>query len=236
MKKILLLVIPFLIVSGAIGAWFVLIDNDSSTQTGSEKKTPHFESSTPASNMVLAGVPPNVTIDFNFDLAQGSAIEILGNGTDYGVGETTIDDNKLAMRRSMKQEAPDGSYLVKYTACWPDGSCHDGQFGFQVDRARASGYIDLRNQAEVTVKMSHIMFAPMELRISKGTKVTWVNDDEVEHFVNTDSHPAHTHVLAFNSRGLKKGDTFQFTFNEPGAYPYHCSAHASTMTGMITVE
>ena len=201
-----------------------------------EKKTPHYESSTPANDMILAAAPPNVTIDFNFDLSDKSSIELTKDGSDYGSGQTSVDENKLAMRHAMKPDAPDGLYLVKYTACWPDNSCHDGQFSFELDRTKINAFKDMRGQKEVTVKMSQIMFEPMELRISKGTKVTWVNDDEATHYVNTDSHPAHTHIPALNSKALKKGDSYSFTFEDTGAYPYHCSAHASTMTGAIVVE
>src|SRR3989344_3004876 len=119
-KKFLPIAIPVLL---AIGVAFVLIGKSS---PNTEKKTPHYESNTPASEMILAAPPPNVTIDFNFDLSDISSIEIVNNGTDYGLDETSVSENKLAMRRSMKQNAPDGEYLVKYSACWPDGSCHDG--------------------------------------------------------------------------------------------------------------
>jgi plastocyanin/methionine-rich copper-binding protein CopC len=234
MKKALLVTIPIILV---IGAAVIFVGRDTkNTNSTTEKKTPHYESSTPANDMVLAAPPPNVTIDFNFDLAGDSSIEIAKDGKAYGSGETSIDENKLALRRSMKQDAPDGSYLVKYTACWPDGSCHDGQFSFRIDRTKANAFTDMRGQKEITVKMSHIMFEPRELRISKDTKVTWVNDDGAIHYVNTDSHPAHTHIPGFNSKALNKGGSYSFTFNETGAYPYHCSAHAATMTAMIVVE
>jgi plastocyanin len=39
-----------------------------------------------------------------------------------------------------------------------------------------------------------------------------------------------------NSRGLANGASFSVTFTMAGAYPYHCSAHADRMTGMILVE
>ncbi len=235
MKKGLLLGVPVIVVIGVV----VMFMGRDTKDTGStaEKKTPHFESSTPANGMVLAAPPPGVTIDFNFNLSDKSLIEITKDDTDYGSGQkTSIDENKLAMRRSMKQDAPDGSYLVKYTACWPDGSCHDGRFSFQLDRAKVNSFKDMRGQKEVTVKMSQLMFEPMELRISRGTKIIWVNDDEATHYVNTDSHPAHTHIPNLNSKALNKGDGYSFTFEETGAYPYHCSAHASTMTGAIVVE
>lgn len=203
---------------------------------GLPKKAAHYESNTPAHASTLPAPPINVVIDFNFDLAPPSSISVTSKGKEYGTGETVIDDSKLAMRRAVDPQAPDGLYEVAYTACWPDGSCHDGNFQFAIDRSLASTFTDMRNQPEVTIRQSDISFQPDKVIISKGTKATWVNDDNVEHFVNTDSHPAHTYYLPMNSRGLAPGATFSLTFTEPGAYPYHCSAHADQMTGMILVQ
>lgn len=200
------------------------------------KKSAHYESNTPAHASVLAAPPINIVLDFNFDLhSSKSTIEILKDGKDYGVGGVTVDTNKLTMRRNFDPSAPDGVYTVKYSACWPDGSCHDGQFQFAIDRTRAAGYTDLRGQDEVTVRLKDIAFSPMSIRIDKGTKVTWVNDDSVGHYVNTDSHPYHTYFKEQNSQLLNSGDRYSVTFNTAGAYPYHCSAHTE-MTGQIIVE
>ncbi len=200
------------------------------------KKSAHFESSTPAHETILPAPPTNVVIDFNFDLATNSAISITKDGKDYGVGPVTIDANKLAMRRTVDPSAPDGLYTVTYTACWPDKSCHDGHFQFAIERAKISSALDLRGQSSVEIHLKDIAFVPPTIRIQKGTRVRWVNDDAVEHYVNTDAHPSHTYFPAQNSRALKKGDAYVVTFSVPGAYPYHCSAHADTMRGMIVVE
>lgn len=233
-KKLTIILLALVIAIGA--GVFILLRDDGEQSDVAEKKTPHFESSTPEANAILPAPPPTVTIDFNFDLATGSSIDITKDEEDYAIGDTTIDDNKLAMRRSMSQEAPDGTYLVEYKACWPDNSCHDGHFSFTIDSSLLAGYTDMTGQEEVTIHMSQIMFEPMNIRISRDTKVTWINDDDTVHFVNTDSHPAHTHEPDFNSRSLNEGDTYSYTFENPGAYPYHCSAHAATMVGTIVVE
>lgn len=233
-KKLILILLAAVMVIG--GGYLLLNRNDDSQSSSVEIKAAHFESSTPASKATLAAVPPNVTVDFNFDLGTDSEISITREGKEYGQGSTTIDDNKLAMRRDMSQDAPDGVYLVKYNACWPDGSCDEGQFSFTIDSSQQSSYMDLTGQAEVTVRMSQIKFSPMDIRISRGTKVNWVNDDEAIHYVNTDAHPAHTHTADLNSKALNLGDSYAYTFNKTGSYPYHCSAHASTMTGAVVVE
>jgi plastocyanin/methionine-rich copper-binding protein CopC len=203
---------------------------------GTPKKSAHFESSTPAHGSTLPAPPINVVVDFNFDLVSKSSISIMKDGKEYGTGATTMSANKLSLRRAMGQSAPDGVYVVAYTACWPDGTCHDGRFEFAIDRTHGAAALDLRGQTAVLVSLKDIAFNPMTIRIRKGTKVTWRNDDDVEHYVNTDAHPSHTYFPPQNSRVLKKGDTFTTTFTAPGAYPYHCSAHAATMAAMIIVE
>jgi len=200
------------------------------------QKSAHYESNTPAHASVLVGVPINVVIDFNFDLAKPSEIKILKDGKDSGVGETLIDDSKLAMRRNMAVNSPDGLYKVEYKACWPDGSCHDGNFQFAIDRSLSGGFSDMTGKKEVEIKLSQIMFDPQNIKVSRGTKVTWVNDDSVEHYVNTDSHPAHTYYTGQNSEGLAQGDSYSIVFDKAGIYPYHCSVHADNMVGNILVE
>jgi len=199
------------------------------------KKSAHYESNSPAHGAVLAGIPVNVVIDFNFDLAKPSEIKILKENQDFGVGETVIDENKLAMRRSIDVNVLNGLYTVSYNACWPDGSCHDGQFQFVIDRSLASEFLDQTNQKEVEIKMSEIMFNPQNIKVSQGTKVNWINDEVVEHYVNTDSHPAHTYYPAQNSQSLAQKESYSVTFDTPGIYPYHCSAHPE-MTANILVE
>lgn len=203
---------------------------------GNPKKSAHFESNTPNHGVIVAGIPINVVIDFNFDLASPSSISIKLDDTEYGTGETEIDNNKLSMRREMNPNSPDGLYDVSYNACWPDGSCHDGNFQFAIDKSLSQSYKDMRGQNEVTISMKNTQFNPQNIIISKNTKVIWVQEENVEHFVNSDSHPAHTYFSAQNSRGLKASETFELTFEKPGIYPYHCSAHAATMIGNILVE
>lgn len=256
MGRFLKIVMVVVVISGGVLAAWLLFgkDNDTdkssrtATQSSSQdttgngftfedpKKSAHYESNTPAHGSVLAGVPVNVVIDFNFDLATPSAISITSDGKEYGIGDTIIDQNKLSMRRDVDPQAPDGLYTVSYSACWPDGSCHDGSFQFAIDRKQATNFTDMRGQNEVTIHMSNIQFNPANIRISKGTKVTWVNDDALDHFVNTDSHPAHTYLPGMNSRSLARGASHSFTFDEGGFYPYHCSAHASTMSGAVLVD
>ncbi len=202
------------------------------------KKSAHYESNTPEHGAVLPAPPINVVINFNFDLVKPSEIKILGNGKDYGIGETNIDENQLALRREFDVTAPEGKYRVEYKACWPDGSCHTGYFEFAIDATalKVGEYFDLRGKKEVLVSMQDVTFNPRVILVDKGTKIFWKNEDSVTHYINTDSHPAHTYFQAQNSKALKQGEVFSLVFDKPGAYPYHCSAHAETMRGLIVVK
>ena len=217
--------------------------NNNQQPTGSKitfknpKKSAHYESNTPAHGSILAAPPKNIVIDFNFDLALNSSISITGaDGIEYGTGDTVVDKNKLALRRLMSYDSPDGVYTVSYNACWPDASCHKGNFQFVIDRSLADNYLDSRNKPAVEIKLSDIAFKPAQVRISPGTQITWINDEDVIHYINTDAHPSHTYYPAQNSMALAKGEKFSLVFDEAGIYPYHCSAHASNMIGSIIVE
>jgi plastocyanin len=198
-------------------------------------KGQQWVNNTPLHGAVLAGMPINVVVDFYYDRGPGSSISIIKDGKDYGIGNTTIDENKVAIRRDMDPAAPDGVYTVKYASCLPNGSCDNGMFQFAIDRSKAASFTDLRGQKDVTITMKDIAFHPKDAIISKGTKVTWVNEDDVIHYVNTDPHPEHSYYRPMNSEALKKGDKFAMTFNRPGIYPYHCSAHTN-MTATLLVE
>jgi plastocyanin len=82
--------------------------------------------------------------------------------------------------------------------------------------------------AGTTVTIHNLAFDPGTLIVTVGTTVTWVNDDGTTHTVTADGG-------AFDSGHLAAGATFQFTFDQVGDFPYHCSIH-TTMHGIISVK
>ena len=76
-----------------------------------------------------------------------------------------------------------------------------------------------------------VNFTHQDLVVSVGTTITWVNRDSASHTSTATAGSA----LAWNSRRLRTGESFTFTFNEPGTYPYRCSIHPR-MTGTVTVN
>jgi len=56
----------------------------------------------------------------------------------------------------------------------------------------------------------------------------WINKDSVTHRVVSDSG-------LFGSGNLINGQSYNYTFNQTGSYPYHCAIHPS-MAGTIVVS
>lgn len=92
--------------------------------------------------------------------------------------------------------------------------------------SRSSSASSQSSQA-VQAVISNFAFQPAVLQIKKGTTVTWTNQDTAPHTVTGDfSGPA--------SGLLQKGQTYSYTFNTMGAFPYHCIPHPG-MRGTVIV-
>lgn len=79
-----------------------------------------------------------------------------------------------------------------------------------------------------SVHIDKFTFAPQEITITRGTTVTWVNDDDIPHAIATSNK-------AFRSKAMDTEDKFSFTFNQPGTYAYFCSLHPH-MQGKVIVR
>lgn len=79
------------------------------------------------------------------------------------------------------------------------------------------------------VSIKNFAFSPASITVTKGTTVTWTNNDTTVHtVVETDGKDGP------NSSDVKPGDSYTFTFSQAGTYQYHCSLHPQ-MTGTVTV-
>jgi plastocyanin len=77
-----------------------------------------------------------------------------------------------------------------------------------------------------SVTIQNFAFNPASLTVTKGTQVTWTNNDSTNHTITSDSG-------AFASDQVAPGGTFSFTFNDAGTFPYHCSIHTSMKATVI---
>ena len=79
------------------------------------------------------------------------------------------------------------------------------------------------------VTIQNYAFSPATLTIPAGTTVVWTNKDTAPHTVTVRSGP-----VTFSSPNLQQGDTFTYTFTQPGTYQYYCAVHPN-MTASVTV-
>jgi plastocyanin len=71
-------------------------------------------------------------------------------------------------------------------------------------------------------------FDPADVTVDAGTTVTWTNHDRAAHDVTFTSG-------AITSGSLPTGQSWSFTFEDPGTVTYLCQVHPD-MTGTITVR
>ena len=78
------------------------------------------------------------------------------------------------------------------------------------------------------VVIENFSFAPATLTVKAGTKVTWINRDDVPHTVNENDK-------RFKSGPMDTDDQFSYTFSDQGTFSYFCALHPK-MTGQIIVQ
>ena len=83
-------------------------------------------------------------------------------------------------------------------------------------------------QVAGAVTIQNFAFSPAEITIAKGETVTWTNEDSSPHQIASDNGK-------FQGPSFSKGQTYSFTFNDTGAFPYHCAIHPM-MKGNIVVK
>ena len=78
------------------------------------------------------------------------------------------------------------------------------------------------------------VYLPLNLEINPMTTVQWLNDDVVQHTVQSQDKFGNI-IGLFNSVPLNTGETFEFKFTEEGVYNYYCSLHPWRV-GLVTVR
>ena len=78
------------------------------------------------------------------------------------------------------------------------------------------------------VSIVDFAFQPMAIFVHRGETVRWTNTGNAQHTVDSD-------MEIFESDVLDPGDTYSFTFDQPGIFHYHCDIHEQ-MHGMVIVS
>jgi plastocyanin len=72
-------------------------------------------------------------------------------------------------------------------------------------------------------------FSPNPVEVKVGETVTWINDDSGRHTVTSKDG-------VFDSGIMGKGQSFRFTFDKAGQYPYFCSPHPGMVGTVVVTE
>lgn len=81
--------------------------------------------------------------------------------------------------------------------------------------------------AKVTIKS--FAFAPANVHVTVGGKVTFTNQDNTPHTATADDG------ASFDSGTLNQGQSKTITFSKAGTFSYHCAFHAF-MTAKVVVS
>lgn len=121
----------------------------------------------------------------------------------------------------------------------------EGAPGQQSESAPAD---ESSSQGENEVISIGLKFMPETITVPVGTTVTWTNDETIGHTITSgawgDINESTGIRGSQSADGLfdhdlapkgQEGDTFTFTFDEPGEYPYFCEPHLA-MNAMVIVE
>jgi plastocyanin len=72
-------------------------------------------------------------------------------------------------------------------------------------------------------------YNPNPVEVKVGETVTWTNDDSVIHTTtSTDG--------TFDSGIMRNGQSFSYTFDTPGEYPYYCTLHPNMVGTVVVTE
>jgi plastocyanin len=82
-----------------------------------------------------------------------------------------------------------------------------------------------------TITIKGFAFGPASLHVTKGTTVTWTNNDGTTHTTTADKSDPQT----WDSGNLTPNTSYAVVFTKAGTYSYHCDIH-NYMTGTVVVS
>jgi plastocyanin len=94
--------------------------------------------------------------------------------------------------------------------------------------------------AAVGVGIVDKTFEPAQITVHQGDTVTWTVTKAI-----AEPHSVTSGALGDPDAGARfdsgielkdNGQTFEWTFDEPGTFPYFCTVHATEMTGQVIVQ
>jgi plastocyanin len=87
----------------------------------------------------------------------------------------------------------------------------------------------------VRLFISNSKFDPASVTVSVGDTVVWVNQDQANHQIASDPHPAHTGLPDLESGLLATNQTYSYKFTAAGTFKYHDHLNPS-IKGTVIVQ
>jgi plastocyanin len=85
-----------------------------------------------------------------------------------------------------------------------------------------------QSNASAQLKVDNFKFGPDKLTVTKGTDVTWTNQDDIPHSIVLTA-------LGIRSQVLDTDKTFSYRFDKAGTFTYICGLHPF-MHGQVVVK
>ncbi|MBI2689975.1 MAG: cytochrome P460 family protein [Acidobacteria bacterium] len=168
----------------------------------------------------------NILLDENGRFIPDTLSTLFVKRKEFGFGEA-YQNNRNGEWEYIAYR-PDGTTSTAPPATGACAVCHldagaQNDFTFRRDLMHSGG-----TGAAPLATMSHYRFIPGDLTVKPGTVVTWYNDDQVQHQINSPNG-------AFNSNYLTPGASYSKKFVTPGEYDIRCTIHAG-MRGKVIVK
>jgi plastocyanin len=85
-----------------------------------------------------------------------------------------------------------------------------------------------RSDGGSTITIDNFTFSPPRLAVSKGTEVTWANQDDIPHTIVLTT-------IGVRSKAIDTDKTFTYRFDKAGTFAYVCGLHPQ-MHGQVVVK
>jgi plastocyanin len=121
-----------------------------------------------------------------------------------------------------------GTFSVWMASSWDMGGMMDGGMGGMMGGGgrNSTGDPSQQGSAEQTIVIENFAFAPGNLQVPIGAKVTWTNRDSAPHSATARDGTWDTGVLA-------NGKSATLVFGSPGTFDYYCTVHPSMKARLV---
>ena len=122
---------------------------------------------------------------------------------------------------------PDGSYVNRVAPNCKFANCPEIETNNQTNNQTQQP--NQSSPQTYNIEINNFKFQTAELTINAGDTIIWTNKESIRHTVTSDSG------TELNSDYLSENRVYSHTFNQTGAFDYHCKPHPY-MKGKIIVR